>query len=322
MRRAGAEALFLLSAPLNVHTLKSLEEGTRGLLDLRRSVGSPPQSTMRVYTRTLAEVGVLERRRDGGFPATVEYGITPAGEALLRVGAALEIWLGESPDGEIELGSTAAKSATRALAEGWSTNIIRALAAKPHALTELSRLIPQTSYPSLERRLGAMRLMGQLEPHPGNGRGTPYRVTSWLRRAAVPLTAAAAWERQFAPASTTPIGRLDVEAAFLLAIPLIELPDSVSGSCRLVVEVHGGAKPIFAGVLLCVEDGRVTTCSSRLEGHADAIVSGRPATWFRALTDAGADQLEVAGEVALGRTLVEALRGTAAAGMPTASARR
>ncbi|HEY3491357.1 MAG TPA: hypothetical protein VGK43_00295, partial [Solirubrobacterales bacterium] len=63
----------MLAAPLNVEILKALESEPRNLLDLRQAVGSPPQSTMRVYTRTLAEIGVLERRRRNEFPATAEY---------------------------------------------------------------------------------------------------------------------------------------------------------------------------------------------------------------------------------------------------------
>jgi DNA-binding HxlR family transcriptional regulator len=311
MKRAGGQALFLLSAPLNVHILKALEAGPKGLMDLRRTVGSPPQSTMRVYTRTLVEVGILERRREAEFPATVSYQLTATGRALLRVGDALQAWLRLAPEGPIPLASTIAKSATRALVEGWSTNIVRALAAKPQALTELSRLISQTSYPSLERRLGAMRLTNQVEPQPGEGRGTPYRVTSWLRQAVVPLTVAAAWERRYVPDITADIGRLDVEAAFLLGVPLLELPTSTSGECRLVVEVRNGTSPFSAGVLIRVEEGKVVFCTSRLDGEAEAWVSGSPVAWFRALSDDRGNEFDVGGDVALAGTITNALRAKA-----------
>jgi hypothetical protein len=49
VKRAGAVALSLLSAPLNVHLLQALEDGSLPLIDLRRAVGSPPQRSMRVY---------------------------------------------------------------------------------------------------------------------------------------------------------------------------------------------------------------------------------------------------------------------------------
>jgi DNA-binding HxlR family transcriptional regulator len=310
VKRAGAVALSLLSAPLNVHLLKALEDGPLPLIDLRRSVGSPPQSTMRVYSRTLVELGTLERQRQAAFPGTVEYGSTDAGKSLLGIGAILENWLREAPSGPVALGSTASKSATKALVEGWSTNIIRALAAKPLSLTDLNRLIPRISYPSLERRLGALRLADLVEPYPGDGRGTPYRATPWLRRAIVPLTAGAWWERRHL-VDPPLIGRLDVEAAFLLAIPLVELPDGLSGKCRLAVEIQGGSSPVFAGVLICVEDGKVISCSSRLEGEADGWASGSAGSWMRRMSGRDGD-LEVGGDSELVREITDSIRRSAA----------
>ncbi|HSS43217.1 MAG TPA: winged helix-turn-helix transcriptional regulator [Solirubrobacterales bacterium] len=310
MKRAGAVALSLLSAPLNVHLLQALEDGPLPLIDLRRSVGSPPQSTMRVYSRTLVDLGALERQRQSAFPGTVEYGSTEAGRALLGIGAIHESWLREAPSGPVSLGSTASKSATKALVEGWSTNIIRALAAKPLSLTDLNRLIPRISYPSLERRLGALRLADLVEPFPGEGRGTPYRATPWLRRAIVPLAAGAWWERRYL-ADPPLIGRLDVEAAFLLAIPLIEVPSGLSGRCRLAVEIQGGSSPVFAGVLIALEDGKVVSCSSRLEGDADAWASGSAGSWMRTMSGQDGD-LEIGGDTELARALVDSIRRGAA----------
>lgn len=311
MKRAGATALSLLAAPLNVHLLQALEDGPLPLIDLRRAVGSPPQSTMRVYSRTLVEIGTLERQRQASFPGTVEYASTESGRSLLTIGQTLERWLQEAPAGPISLGTTASKSATKALVEGWSTNIIRALAAKPLSLTDLNRLIPRISYPSLERRLGALRLADLVEPYPGEGRGTPYRATPWLRRAIVPLAAGAWWERRYL-ADPPQIGRLDVEAAFLLAIPLIELPADLNGKCRLSVEIQGGSSPVFAGVLICVEEGKVVSCSSRLEGEAEGWASGTAASWMRRMNGQDAD-LEVGGDAELVREIVDAIRKSALA---------
>jgi DNA-binding HxlR family transcriptional regulator len=309
VKRAGAVALSLLSAPLNIHLLEALQDGALALIDLRRAVGSPPQSTMRVYSRALVDLGALERQRQAAFPGTVEYASTESGKALLEIGALHASWLGEAPGGPISLGSTASKSATKALVEGWSTNIIRALAAKPLSLTDLNRLIPRISYPSLERRLGALRLADLVEPYAGDGRGTPYRATPWLRRAIVPLAAGAWWERRYL-ADPPMIGRLDVEAAFLLAIPLIELPAGLSGKCRLAVEIQGGSSPVFAGVLICVEDGKVISCSSRLEGEAEAWASGSAGSWMRRMSGQEAD-LEIGGDSELVREIVDAIRKSA-----------
>jgi DNA-binding HxlR family transcriptional regulator len=307
MTRAGAQALSVLAAPLNVHTLKALKDGPVDLLDLRRAVGSPPQSTMRVYTRALEQLGILERHRSNEFPATAQYAITPAGIALLKVADFLQEWLQAAPDGPILLGSVAAKSGTKALIGGWSSNIVRAVAARAISLTELNMLIPKISYPTLERRLDAMRLAKLVAPQPGEGRGTPYGATKWLRQAVVPLTSAVSWERQFIPEPAAQIGRLDIEAAFLLSIPLIALDSGVSGKCRLAVEVRGASAPASAGVVIGVEDGKVVSCTSRLEGDAHASASGSALAWMRQMNGGPPGQLAVSGDFPLAEAVTTAL---------------
>jgi DNA-binding HxlR family transcriptional regulator len=261
---------------------------------------------MRVYSRELIEIGALESKRQSAFPGTVEYASTAAGRALLEIAEIHKQWLQESPAGPIALGSTASKSATKALVEGWMTNIIRAIAAKPLSLTDLNRLIPSITYPSLERRLGALRIADLIEPCPSPSRGTPYRPTSWLRRAIVPLAAGAWWERRHL-ADAPRIGQFDVEAAFLLAIPLIELPSGLNGNCRLAVEIKEGASPVFAGVMICVEDGKVVSCSSRLGGEVEGWAGGTAGSWIRQMSGQDGD-LQVGGDAELARELIDSIR--------------
>jgi DNA-binding HxlR family transcriptional regulator len=303
----------MLSAPLNIHIMQALEAGPLAPLDLRRAANSPPQSTMRVYLRDLTAVGVLERHRQDSFPPVVKYALTAGGRALLKVGEVLQAWLQAAPEGAILLGTPASKSATRALVDGWSTNIVRALAARPYSLTELSRLNNQTSYPALERRLAAMRLVNQVEPVRVDGRGTPYRATEWLRQAIFSLTAATAWERRCLPDESARIGRLDVEAAFLLAAPLMKLPSDLNGTVRLGVEVQGGASPVIAGAIVRVQNGKVTASSNRLEGRVDASVTGTAMAWLRQMRGGATLQVEIGGNQAFGELVADALRASAVA---------
>lgn len=307
--RPGEAALSVLAVPLNVHILSALEEENRQLTELSRAVGYPPASTMRTYLRSLVELSVLERRRAPDFPGSVSYAITSSGKKLLRLGRALQDWLGAAPDGPIALGSPAAKSATKALVDGWSTGIVRAIAARPYALTELDRLIAQTSYPTLERRLSAMRRVGLVAAQPnGAGRGTPYKATAWLRHAVCPLAAAIGWERRCAPAETGPLSRIDVEAAFLLAVPLLSLSPEVSGVCRLAVEVRNASEPDYAGVVVTVEEGRVTSCVARVSGEAEAWAVGTPLDWFGWVNGYDGNQIELGGDSSLALALTDGLR--------------
>lgn len=309
--RAGTEALRVLSTPINVFVLQALAEGPRSLVDLRREAGSPPQTTMRGHLRTLARTDVLVRRRRNDFPGSLDFELTPVGRELWGVAQVVNAWLRSAPEGPLRLGSGSARSAVKALVEGWGTSMIRALAARPLSLTELNGLISGLSYPSLERRLGAMRLAGLIERIPGRGRGTPYTVTGWMRHAIAPLGVAARWERQHAPAETVPIKRLDAEAAFLLAIPLLRLSPDLSGTCRLAVEVgnpSGGER--LAGVLVGVEEGRVASCVASVRGHADAWASGSTQAWLRAVIEQDTELLEMGGDGALAQSLLDGLHGT------------
>lgn len=307
--RAGAQALSLLSVPLNVELLTALAEEPKSLIDLRRAVGSPPQTTMRGRIRALAKLGVLERRRQDAFPGSVDYELDRAGRDLVAVAETLEAWLAMSPEGPLSLGHPGAKSAIKALVDGWSTGIIRALASRPLSLTELNRLISDLSYPSLERRLGAMRLTGQIEACAGQSRRTPYAVTDWLRRAVGPLVAGASWESRYMPEQAPPMGRIDVESVFLLALPLLRLPADLAGSCRLAAEVRRGGERQLAGAMVEVQEGRIASCVSRLEGSASAWAAGSVPSWLSAMTEGDTDRLEVGGDCELGLAVVEGLHG-------------
>jgi DNA-binding HxlR family transcriptional regulator len=306
--RSGVQALSLLASPLNVQLLQALDEGATPLPDLRRAVGHPPVTTMRSYLRNLSELGVINRHREDDFPGSVSYSIAGPGKKLLSVADVLQHWLDAAPDGPIELGSVASKSVVKALVDGWSAGVIRALAARPLALTELDRLIPQISYPALERRLTAMRQVGLVEPDPmSDGRVARCQVTDWLRYATAPLTAAVGWECQCIPDQAPAPGRRGAEAAFLLAVPLLDLPADADGICRLAVEFRHGSELEFAGATVTVTEGKVCSCVARIEGDPDAWATGPILDWFRWLRG-GNGQIEIGGDVPLVQEVGNGLR--------------
>jgi DNA-binding HxlR family transcriptional regulator len=305
--------------------LRALAEGPRSLAELRREAGAPPQTTMRKHLTSLAGADVLVKERESGFPGVISYALRKPGLELIGLARTVEGWLAAAPEGPIELGTMAAKSAIKALVDGWSTTLLRALAAKPLSLTELDALIAGVSYPSLERRLVAMRMAGQVQASPSRGRGTPYTVTDWLRRGMAPLVSAACWERKNLTDETTPIGRIDIEAALLLALPSLQLPADLSGLCRLAVETSSQGERRVVGVVCGIEEGRVAYCRARLEGEATAWASGPVSAWFRAVGKGHVDLLEAGGDRHLVSAIVEGLHSNLAilnrqaAPLPTAS---
>ena len=262
------------------------------------------------HLKVLTELGILERRRLSGFPGPVDYALRRPGVELCTVADVVQAWLDEAPSGRLQLGSAAAKSMLRALVDGWVTNIVRALCAKQLSLTELNSLIPSISYPSLERRVTAMRLAGQIQGQRGVGRSTPYVVSTWLRRAVAPLVTAMRWEQHYVKEQSAPPTRLDAEAILLLLGPLLRLDAGADGACRLVFEMGHGENQRLSGVTVVLRGGRPTSCLARLDVASNASASGSPGAWFDAILDGTAGRLELAGDSGFARNVVEALHGS------------
>jgi DNA-binding HxlR family transcriptional regulator len=279
------------------------------LTELRRAVGIPPQTTMRKRLRLLTQLGILERNREPSFPAAVDYRLSHCGYELLGVIRVLQAWLAESPEGPMQPGSVAARSAIRALTDGWSSTVVRALAVRSLSLTELNHLISTINYPSLERRLGAMHLAGQITPCTCRGRSRPYSATLWLRRAVGPLVAAAGWEHQFDGLDAAPVTKIDIESAFLLAAPLLNLPPDMRGVARLAVELRNSEGGLsYAGVSIGVDTGGAVSYVSELKGPADAWASGSVGSWLAAVNAGEYRRLEIGGDSELATAIIGGLR--------------
>jgi DNA-binding HxlR family transcriptional regulator len=306
--RAGAYGLSLLSNPLNVRVLGALANRKLDLPDLHREAGLPPQTTLRAYLRALVEIGVLYRYQEAGFPGGVSYELTDSGRDLLDAGRILEAWLASSPSRSLSLGESSAKGVVQALVDGWSTKVLRALAAKPLSLTQLDRLIPSVNYPALERRVAAMRSAGQIVAERGSSGSRPYQVTNWLRTAAGPLLAAANWEESRTPAAADPFDRLDAEAVFLLLLPLLELPAGWSGTCHLAIDLRDNHRAGVSGVLVEFDRGRATACRSPGKSSPPTQVIGSASVWMRVLNGDSKEGLEVTGQSDLANEIVDSLR--------------
>lgn len=311
--RAGGTVLSLVGAPLSVPILRAHLDGPLRLPDLRERIGGAAQTTLRGQVGNLRGIGALERQVRSGMPYTVENELTPIGIEVLAVAEVVEAWLARAPQGPIPLGSESSKGAIRALIGGWGSTMLRALAARPLSLTELSSVINDHSYPALERRLSAMRAARQLELKPDGDRGAkPYGVTEWTRQAVAPIAAAGRCECRYLAQSTTPLTRIDIEAIFLLSVPLVDLDVTRSGACLLAVDTGsaGSGKTIdrLAGVHVEVEDGAITTCSSRLEHNPQTWALGSTSAWVDAILEGNTERLRIGGDgVKLAEELLQRL---------------
>jgi DNA-binding HxlR family transcriptional regulator len=305
--------LSLIAGPLSIPILRAHLEGPLRLPDLRERIGGAAQTTLRGQVGNLRAIGALERHVRSGMPYTVENELTEVGRGVLGVATTVEAWLAQAPQGSILLGSEPAKGAIRALVGAWGSTTLRALAARPLSLTELSSVIPDLSYPALERRLSAMRAARQVELRPDGGRGAkPYAVTEWTRQAVGPLTAAGRCECEHLAEVTEPLTRIDIEAAFLLSVPLVDLTVNYSGSCLLAVDTgsrnEGEPRDRLAGVHVEIEEGTVVSCVSRLEQEPSTWALGTVSSWLDAILEGRLDRLRMGGEnPKLATALIEGL---------------
>jgi DNA-binding HxlR family transcriptional regulator len=275
------------------------------LAELRSELGGPAQTTLRGHLRKLAEFGVIAKE-GGGMPYSVENELTAAGRDLLEVAEAVAGWLERAPEGPLPLGSVGAKGAIKALAGGWESTMLRAFAARPLSLTQLDRLIADLSYPSLERRLSAMKITGLVGPSPADGERTPYVITRWAREGVGPLAAAVRFERTHLVAETTPPAVIDVEAAFLLSTPIAALPTEADGTCQLAAHTGDGRRKL-AGVRVAVDRGEVVECISQLESRPRNWAVAPAAAWLDAVILRDAGRLRIGGDEELARELVHGI---------------
>jgi len=297
--RAGSHVLSLFANPLTARILRAHTDGPLRLAALHEQIGWSPHTTLRAAVNNLCEVGALQKGADGDARPSAATTLTPAGEEMIEVAEVIEDWLAAAPMGPISANSDEAKGAIKALAGGWNSTLMRALATRPFTLTGLDKLIPDVSYPSLERRLARMRATGQIEAVEAEDRGTPYVVTEWARRAVGPLCVAGRCERRHLTRETAPITDVEVEGSFMLTLPLARLPETSHGVCMLAVqtgtdesEEHGRD---LAGVTVEIKRGEVVACAPQIQQSPPTWALGTAETWLDVVIDGNLAALRFGG---------------------------
>lgn len=294
--RAGSRALSIFAYSLNARVLRAHADGPLRPGELEERIGWAPQSSLRSAVCGMCDLDALARHEpaDGTQNAVTE--LTEAGRDLLPVASALERWLGRAPDGAVQLDDAAARGIVRVLTAGWDSTVVRTLAERPLTLTEMNAGIVGLSYPALKRRVAKLRST-RLVTTLRSGNAAAYAASDWLRLSIFPLAVAGRWEGMHG-AEPEPITQVEVEAAFLLTLPLLQLPGDTTGTCTLAVlaaEDQDGP-PDAVGVTVEVEEGRIVSCSS---GGAAAPPTtwalGTADAWLDAVIDGQVGELRVSG---------------------------
>jgi hypothetical protein len=243
------------------------------------------------------------------------YRVSGGGKEMLYVAFVVEQWLLAAPHGPLVFDSKEAESAVTALAEGWSATIVHVLAREPLSFAELESAarkvaIEETGSDELRRLVATMHESGQLATLPGPDGEPIYALTDWLRAGIAPLIASARLERSNPMEGMSPIDELDVEAGFRMALELVELPEELSGSCRLGFNLDEEETKPMTGVTAEIDQGRAVACRPGLDIKADAWAAASAFDWLDTVIEPDANKVRTGGDAWLSKALVEALHRT------------
>lgn len=308
MARAGSQALSVFTSALNARVLLAHNAGPLRPGELEKALGWAPQSSLRAAVSKLCDLGAIARVEplDGSSGTATE--LTVAGRELLPVSCALERWLQSGPGEPVPLDDAAAHGIVKALTAAWDSTVVRALAERPQTLLELNTAISDLNYPALKRRLAKLRSTDLVVPVQ-TANGSAYTASDWLRRAVVPLTLAGQWERRH-EVGERPISRVEVETAFLLALPLIELSGKTSGTCSLAVltsEDPTASNREVASLAVEVKQGRIVSYNAGAKDQSTWALGSIDA-WLAATIEGDIDGLRISGtKPRLAQVIVKAL---------------
>lgn len=234
------------------------------------------------------------------------YQVSNRGQEGLYVGFVVEAWLNDAPHGALDFDGREAEDAVASLAEAWSAAVVHALAREPHTFAELHQAVEDVNRRELKRYIKAMLAAGQVEALPSTGEPL-YALTDWMRSGIAPLIASARLERREPMEGMAPIDALDVEAGFRLSLPLVEMPEELSGTCSLGLNLAEDESEPLTGVTAKVEEGRVVACTTGLDRKADAWAAGTAMQWLDTVIEPDAKYLRTGGDAWLAAAIVGAL---------------
>lgn len=239
-----------------------------------------------------------------------QYQVSDGGREMLFVAFVAERWLQRAPDGPIPFDSRETEQVITTLAEAWNATVVHVLSRGPQTFEELHAATAGISRQEVRRHLSAMQKARQVEPLPDEGEGTKYVVTEWLQAGIAPLIASARLERRNPKENMAPIDPLDVEAGFMLSLPLVKLPKELSGVCRLGLNLSEDDGGSLTGVTAEIDQGQVISCKAGLEGSANAWAAGSANDWLDTVIEPDAERVRTGGDRWLTRALLSELHTT------------
>jgi DNA-binding HxlR family transcriptional regulator len=303
LRGPGAEVLRLIGYPVVREVLADLGRRSRRPSQFGRGCGVDV-STFHRHAPELLAVKAITRRAVPGPPRQVFYSLGPTGAELCEL---IDAWLALLPamrrtDWRAPIG----------FGEAWAAGLTQALLDGPLRLPEIEMSVhlarPGVTAHQVGRLLRNNSRAGFLLSKRPQGHES-YEVTDRGRHAVAELGASARFERRNMASVATPIAVDDVVDGLRAHLPLLELPADLEGICEFAIMADSGQESSAAMAWAEVREGRVVASGSgRPSRPGDSWARGTITEWMATVIDDRRDGVRVAGERALGRAVVDALR--------------
>jgi hypothetical protein len=253
-------------------------EGPQPLIALAALAASP--STLREHLSELIEAGVGV---EGGTARAREFSLSTAGSELAKLILVIDDWL--RSDFAPEMVSPAAGWRTFGeLADTWRAVLLEWIARRRPSRDDLGDGVAGFSGRKLKEDFDMLCASGLAEL----GKDGRHSLSRWGVQAIGVIAEVARWEQACIPEKAAPIEPADAIVAMLAALPILRLPEHLSGLCTLSAEREAGddGSPRSATVWAKVRRGRVVKVDEdKPPGPADAWISGPFSAWLSAVLD-------------------------------------
>ena len=162
----------------------------------------------------------------------------------------------------------------------------------------------------LRKHLHEMIAAGIIEEIEGPDGTTLYGLSDHRRRSTGVLMAATRWERRYRPDESAAVGAQDAEIFLRVALPLVRLAESMSGTCAMTMALDPApGAPRSLTVWARLRRGRVVAHSAGpLRSVPSASARGSVDDWLDALLDGAVDRLQIKGRRELVVALIQGIR--------------
>jgi DNA-binding HxlR family transcriptional regulator len=272
--------------------------GPRSLRTKKLTEKIPTYAPRTVYrhARTLANVGLVDRKEVAGVPSTVIHSLSPAGRDLYRLIATFSQasvpWVSGPGSGD------GLWSVCGLLGEMWIHGWLEELGHGGRTATELAEATAGMTFHQVSRRTHQLVSWSLLYESTSRGHRKRYQLSDQSRHAAALIAGLGRWRHQHVQGQEERGLTVDEMGAALRAVlPLLELPDHQERSVKLGIVGTTGQNGQRGSATLTahVSAGGTVRCVKE-KASEDAWGIGTVDTWLATILDGNRKAMRTGGD--------------------------